>query len=246
MQPFINAGSWYNGIAKKHPFGCGIMTSGIKTSFADIFAQKVMEKREEMDWNRHAVFCVFGFTYLGAFQYWLYNIKFTQLCGPITAAFGHVLTSPVKVVLDQLVHHPLCYFPVFFTMKTLMQGKPLSAAVDKYRSDIWESCKALWAVWVPAQLVNFAFVPRHLRIPFVAAVSFAWCIILSCMQGKLDSKQAQAALAKAEELLEQAEAAAPLKPTVKPVSGPTFASSGIVAASLQESRIPSAHTAREL
>ncbi len=51
-------------------------------------------------------------------------------------------------------------------MKTMIQGKPLSAAVEKYRAEIWDSCKALWSVWVPAQLVNFAFVPRHMRIPF--------------------------------------------------------------------------------
>lgn len=56
-------------------------------------------------------------------------------------------------------------------MKTLMQGKPLSAAVDKYRAEIWDSCKALWSVWVPAQLVNFAFVPRHMRIPFGTCVA---------------------------------------------------------------------------
>ncbi len=29
------------------------------------------------------------------------------------------------------------------------------------------------------QFVNFAFVPRHLRIPYVAAVSFGWTVILS-------------------------------------------------------------------
>jgi Mpv17 / PMP22 family len=47
-----------------------------------------------------------------------------------------------------------------------VEGKPLSHAVKKYRDEIWDSCKALWSVWVPAQLVNFAFVPRHLRIPY--------------------------------------------------------------------------------
>lgn len=75
--------------------------------------------------------------------------------------------------------HPFCYFPVFFTMKTLMQGKPLSAAVEKYRVEIWDSCKALWSVWVPAQLVNFAFVPRHMRIPFGACCidSVFWCTL---------------------------------------------------------------------
>lgn len=109
-------------------------------------------------------------------------------------------------------------------LKTVMAGKPLSAAVDKYRSEIWDSCRALWSVWVPAQLVNFAceegegggtehtscgqgwprrraltgasppsialrdaVVPRHMRIPYVAAVSFGWTVILSVMQSKFDT-----------------------------------------------------------
>ena len=61
-----------------------------------------------------------------------------------------------------------------------MHGQPLSSAVDKYNTEIWDSCKALWSVWVPAQLINFAFVPRHLRIPYVAAVSFGWTVIFRC------------------------------------------------------------------
>ena len=55
-------------------------------------------------------------------------------------------------------------------------------AVTKYKSEIWDSCKALWAVWIPAQLVNFGIVPRHLRIPYVAAVSFGWTVIFRCAQ----------------------------------------------------------------
>lgn len=37
------------------------------------------------------------------------------------------------------------------------------------------------------QLVNFAFVPMHFRIPYVAGVSFGWTVILSVMQGALVS-----------------------------------------------------------
>ena len=40
---------------------------------------QVIERREEFDFTRHAAFCAFGFAYLGGFQYWLYNIKFTQV-----------------------------------------------------------------------------------------------------------------------------------------------------------------------
>lgn len=60
-------------------------------------------------------------------------------------------------------------------------------AVEKYRTEIFESVKALWSVWVPLQFINFAFVPRHLRIPYVAGVSFGWTVILSVMQGKFDA-----------------------------------------------------------
>ena len=47
---------------------------------------QVIERREEFDFTRHAAFCAFGFAYLGGFQYWLYNIKFTQ----VGAALGAV------------------------------------------------------------------------------------------------------------------------------------------------------------
>jgi len=187
LAPFTGAAMWYNNMAKAHPVATGVVTTGLKTSAADAFAQKVVEGREKMDWTRHAVFCTFGFAYLGGFQYWLYNVKFTQWCGPITARFGHKATAPIKVFIDQALHHPFIYFPTFFAMKAAVSGKPLSSAVDKYKAEIWDSVKALWGVWVPAQLINFAFVPRHLRIPYVAAVSFGWTVILSVMQGKFDA-----------------------------------------------------------
>jgi hypothetical protein len=156
---------------------------------ADLFAQKVIEKKEHIDFKRHALFCCFGFGYLGCFQYWLYNVKFVQWCTPISNAIGHVGTAPFKVFLDQAIHHPFLYFPVFYSMKAGVEGKPLSYAWEKYHDEIWESLKALWSVWVPSQLVNFAFVPRHFRVPWVAMTSFVWTIILSLMQGRFDNER---------------------------------------------------------
>jgi len=186
LAPFCSVGRWYNETAKRHRLSTGIWTSGLKTGAADAFAQKVLEGREEMDWKRHATFCTFGFLYLGGFQYWLYNVKFTQWCGPITARFGHKASAPIKTFIDQALHHPFVYFPVFYGIKASVSGKPMSYAVDKYKSEIWTSVKTLWSVWVPLQLINFAFVPRHLRVPYVAGVSFGWTMILSVMQGKFD------------------------------------------------------------
>eukprot|EP00887_Chlorella_sp_A99_P004985 scaffold4.g4985.t1 len=220
LGPFASVATWYNRTAEKAPFTVGVMTTGLKTSAADLFAQKVIERREHVDWKRQVIFTTFGFAYLGAFQYYLYNNLFSRMCAHLTARFGHWGTAPIKTFLDQCIHHPFVYFPCFMSMKTVMEGKPISvAAVTKYRTEIWDSVKALWSgegwlrtepsrgrtiptppfdpaaapcappspVWIPAQIVNFGVVPRHLRIPYVAAVSFGWTVIYSVMQGKFDA-----------------------------------------------------------
>jgi hypothetical protein len=51
-------------------------------------------------------------------------------------------------------------------MKGYVEGRSPAAIFERYRNELWENCKALWTIWVPAQLVNFSVVPRHLRIPF--------------------------------------------------------------------------------
>ena len=72
-----------------------------------------------------------------------------------------------------LCSHPFIYFPTFFLMKSVVekQKDPIVYAFHKWQRDIWGSCKALWTIWVPAQLLNFAIVPRYLRVPFGAHAS---------------------------------------------------------------------------
>jgi len=65
-----------------------------------------------------------------------------------------------------------------------MHEKPdLSRAIAEYRINMKEDLLALWKVWVPATIINFAFMPMYARIPFVAGVSLLWTMILSAMRG---------------------------------------------------------------
>ena len=48
-------------IPKSKPFAFGLVFSCAKTSFSDLLVQKVIEGREEIDWNRNSVFAAFGF-----------------------------------------------------------------------------------------------------------------------------------------------------------------------------------------
>lgn len=82
---------------------------------------------------------------------------------------GHrLLVCVLSVLLAPSCSHPFIYFPTFYTVKSLVeqQPHPLEHAYNKWRNEIWDSCKALWTLWVPCQIINFAFVPRHFRVPF--------------------------------------------------------------------------------
>jgi hypothetical protein len=74
-------------IPKSYPLAFGIVFSGCKTSFSDLLVQKVVERREKVDWRRNAAFAGFGFFYLGGVQYALYVPIFSRLF-PGAAAFA--------------------------------------------------------------------------------------------------------------------------------------------------------------
>jgi len=180
----------------EHPFAFGIVISTAKTSVSDLLVQKVVQKREEIDWKRNLAFASFGCFYLGGVQYALYVPLFGRLF-PNAASFAAksfkeklkdrkgIFAVSAQVFLDQFVHHPLLYFPVFYATKEyVMSDKPtLSNALSHYRENMTEDLKALWKIWVPSTFINFAFMPMWGRIPWVAGTSFLWSMILSIMRG---------------------------------------------------------------
>jgi hypothetical protein len=98
-----------------------------------------------------------------------------QWCGSITKTFGHKASAPIKTFIDQAIHHPLVYFPAFFGIKAVVSGQPLSAAAHKYQTEIWDSLKALWMVWVPAQVRCGALRRRRRLRPVQAGLALLVC-----------------------------------------------------------------------
>ncbi|KAG8470809.1 hypothetical protein KFE25_009230 [Diacronema lutheri] len=186
-------------LAKTSPFAFGFVYSGLKTSFCDLMVQKVVEKREEIDWRRNSAFAAFGFLYLGGVQYTLYVPIFARLF-PNAASFAAKPISEkvrdlpgirslfAQVFLDQCVHHPLMYFPVFYMIKDAVTSDSPDPvrAVRQFGTNMKEDMIALWKVWVPSTFLNFAFMPMYLRIPWVASTSLIWTCILSTMRGGSD------------------------------------------------------------
>jgi len=158
--------------------------------------QKVVEKRDEIDWKRNIAFGSFGLFYLGGVQYMLYVPIFSRLF-PKAAEFASKTVAEklrdgpgirnlfAQVFLDQAVHHPLMYFPVFYMIKDFVTSDkpdPIKA-VGEYQKNYKEDLVALWKVWIPSTFLNFAFMPMWARIPWVASTSLIWTCILSAMRG---------------------------------------------------------------
>jgi len=144
----------------QYPFAFGIGISTTKTSFADLLVQTFVEKKEQIDWKRNLAFASFGFFYLGGVQYALYVPIFGRMF-PNAASFaaksvkdklkdikGQIALGS-QVFIDQCVHHPLMYFPVFYMTKEFVtsNGNPdFGKALSTYRVNMKEDLLALWKV----------------------------------------------------------------------------------------------------
>lgn len=152
----------------QYPFLFGIVISTTKTSFADLLVQKVVEQKKEIDWRRNLAFASFGFFYLGGVQYGLYVKVFSRMF-PNAAKFA---AKPIReklkdaqgiknvisqAFIDQCVHHPLLYFPVFYCTKELVtspEHPDFKRCLMEYKNNMQEDLLALWKVWMPTTLVS--------------------------------------------------------------------------------------------
>ena len=125
-----------------NPFVFGVVFSTFKTSFSDWVVQRFVERRKEIDWRRNGTFAAFGCFYLGGVQYMIY-VPFFQRIFPTAKAFTELpfakkmtdfagqRTVAYQVFIDQFVHHPLLYFPFFYTLKELVNGGPIDGGIKK-------------------------------------------------------------------------------------------------------------------
>ena len=185
----------------RNPIKTSVGFTCLKTIAADLFTQKVIEGKKEIDWRRNAVFGTFGFLYMGCFQYWLFNIMFFKWFPGTT-----LIQTIKKVCADQFIKGPIFYFPVFYFVRTLIQEfnvneKTITSIKTTYKREVWGDLKRFWSIWIPAQCITFGIMPTHLRLPFIATLSFFWCCILSYIHGDYDHElEVEVAVAKEWEL----------------------------------------------
>lgn len=188
--------SAYVNTVVKRPFFTALCSSVTKCVSSDMFVQIVLEHKSpwDLDWNRVASFFILGVTYVGAFQYRLYNHILKPLNDAWRPRYGLALSTGSVVFIDQAFVQPFVYLPTFLAIKIVSEGGArlvdLPASVfTKWVETAPETMKALWLVWIPAQAINFVVIPKHLTIPWMNAIGLVWNGVLSFMHGTASKRK---------------------------------------------------------
>lgn len=157
------------------PYQAAFLTCSVKASAADWVVQV---SRQKTDFSRNAAFLLYGGIYQGVFQQFLYNTLFPMWFGTDVT----IASVVQQVALDMCLITPLVCLPVAYLVKSSMNAQEtLQQGLETY----WRHVKQegllvkYWMLWIPVQTLTFGVIPQHLRIPFIAAVSFLWIMILS-------------------------------------------------------------------
>lgn len=207
QQGASTAASSSKSFAEKNPFVFQLGVATVKTAAADLMAQVVAEGKsfDEIDWKRNGVFVLFGFSYLGGFQYFLMVNKYRQWFPTMDRFAKLPLAEKLKdraglidaakmVVFDIVIHLPVIYFPTYYTVKEFVGGSSWNPAdwvqngVSKYIHNSKEDLTAMVQLWLPSDCVQF-MLPVHIRLPFRHLVSFFWTAYVSFTRGAIDDKK---------------------------------------------------------
>ena len=204
---FSSSSSSSSSWVKENPFKFQLAVATAKTSAADLMVQLGPERKswQEIDWKRNGIFVIFGFAYLGGFQYYLMVNKYRQWF-PTMDAFAKLsfaeklkhkagLIDAAKMVLfDVTVHLPLMYFPTYYTVKEFVSNPSynpidwVSHGVSKYYNNMQEDLSAMIKLWGPSDCVQFVL-PIYIRMPFRHMVSFFWTAYVSFTRGKIEEEE---------------------------------------------------------
>jgi hypothetical protein len=186
----VNGNGWSHGrFAKEYPNAINLAIASVKTACADLVAQVAVSHTpvSEIDWARTLLFFVFGFSHMGAFQYW-YQVnvfkkffdvdKFTSQEGLISLAAQTLLDMTVSTIV---------YLPTFYMFQAAVfsgSADPsvwLSTTFDSLNNNFSKDEFDLIRIWGPADLVCFS-VPMYLRLPSRHAVSFLYITYFSFLR----------------------------------------------------------------
>jgi hypothetical protein len=168
-------------------------TESSSTSSSALRNKKTKED-SSVNVHRNLAFLLYGGLYQGMFFQFLYMAVYPALYGDSpyrivasvftdTCVFGPFVTLPIAYIIRAVIESNTTTgdheYKHKHTLSSLIQ--PIEQGIDKYKNHVLTHglLYTYWMIWAPAQTLNHGFVPEHLRVFFVAFVSFFWVYLLS-------------------------------------------------------------------
>lgn len=171
---------WYNQSLEKNPILTKSLTSGVIALAGDVSCQIAVEKVENVNMKRAAIFSLLGGALVGPTLHFWYSFLHKVL--PAANSMG----AMGRLGLDQFVFAPVFIGTFLSSLLSLehVSGNEAETALQekiqtKLQTDWWPAVQINWLMWIPAQFVNFRFIPGKYQVLFANVVGVFWNTYLS-------------------------------------------------------------------
>jgi peroxisomal membrane protein 2 len=189
--PLVDAWQSYNEALVANPLMVKSITAGVILGAADLTGQALEKVRSAgaggedrieraVDVARVARFAIFGLVLQAPWNHFYYQLL-DGVLPPTPDPF--TVTTAVKTAIDQFIQAPV-FTVLIFVFLGALEGKNVDGITKQLRDSYGETIIANWKLWVPATVVNLAFVPPILRVLYLNIVFFFWSIYLSLVLNK--------------------------------------------------------------
>ena len=184
----------YNAALSANPLETKVATAAILAIAGDAIAQRA--GGAPYDRTRAVSFGLFDAAYRGGFQHAAFPWIVENCRGETlqTAAAGLSLSDPLTnqallaavecTAFNQLIVVPVIYYPLFFSITGAVQGLTVPESIERAKRSFVPLTLRNWKFWMPAQVVQFAYLPLELQVPFTCVMGLVWNVILSVAAGR--------------------------------------------------------------
>jgi hypothetical protein len=173
-----------------YPLQSAVLTCGVKASLADGIAQvKTSRDMMTLEWKRNLAYILYGGIFVGLMCHLEYDYVFPFLFGADNQSVTRIVQ---EVVFDNFFSGPFCWLPPAYLIKAIVYNYPLKEGLKNYVNDVKNNGLLIkyWQIWVPAQSISFSVIPDHLRVAFMASISFFWFILFSTVSSSSNNTTA--------------------------------------------------------
>ena len=166
----------FKAFAKQNPVSTASISLCMKYAVADILVQK--STCTDFSFERFSMMSGRGL-YYGIVNFFVFRrisrIRYKNFTRKVMGS----------TFVDTFIHLPCFFFPQFYLFQSLVYEKrlSLSKSIQRWKDNFTEDFRNCLIVWVPLDLLMFAYIPLHLRTPFVASAGLIWPILMSLKRG---------------------------------------------------------------